>query len=254
MERERNISARDAILGSIREHLAASVPHDLVHDEGAHNAGSIESQVAGLGVEVRPSNGTSLSLVDIFSENLKAVGGHPILAGNEQEVVAALNLILYDLQKTMLRWRRIALSDAPLLDRVISQIGVYVDEIATSPSAAELFDYDVGVSTAQAAIAETGTLMLESESERHRLVSLVPPVHIAIVNAADICLTLGEALAAVGRGAELSPTITFITGPSRTADIELTLAIGVHGPQELYVIVNEGPEIRSQNQKSEIGI
>ena len=100
----------------------------------------------------------------------------------------------------------------------------------------------MGITTAQAAIAETGTLVLESERERHRLGSLVPPVHIAIVEAASICLTLGEALALVHRGgsSEMSPTITFITGPSRTADIELTMAIGVHGPQELYAIVNNG--------------
>jgi L-lactate dehydrogenase complex protein LldG len=44
---------------------------------------------------------------------------------------------------------------------------------------------------------------------------------------------------ALQSGAEVSPAITFITGPSRTADIELTLAIGVHGPQELYVIINQ---------------
>ena len=145
-----------------------------------------------------------------------------------------------------MRARRIAISDAPALDRLIGQIGVYVDEITTSPTAAELFEYDVGISMAQAAIAETGTLLLESEAERHRLVSLVPPVHIAIVDVADICLRLGEALATVGRGSELSPTVTLITGPSRTADIELTLAIGVHGPQELYVIVNEGPPLRTR--------
>lgn len=66
-------------------------------------------------------------------------------------------------------------------------------------------------------------------------------MHIAIVNAADICRSLGEALRLVRRdgSAEMSRTITFITGPSRTADIELTLTIGVHGPKELYVIVNE---------------
>jgi L-lactate dehydrogenase complex protein LldG len=57
----------------------------------------------------------------------------------------------------------------------------------------------------------------------------------------SVVLTLGEALGSVLGGGlgKLSPTITFITGPSRTPDIELTLAIGVHGPQELYVIVKD---------------
>jgi L-lactate dehydrogenase complex protein LldG len=79
--------------------------------------------------------------------------------------------------------------------------------------------------------------VLDSACERHRLVSLVPPVHIAIVNASSIVETLGEALALLRKDKEISPAVTFITGPSRTADIELTLAIGVHGPQQLYVIV-----------------
>ncbi len=123
----------------------------------------------------------------------------------------------------------------------MGRIELRVAEIAVDPGVEELFACDVGICTAQAAIAETGTLMLDSEAERHRLVSLLPPVHIAIVEAASIRLTLGEVLAAVEQRHPLSPTVTFITGPSRTADIELTLAIGVHGPQELYVIVNEGP-------------
>lgn len=249
MEFNRNISARDAILGSIRRHLAASVPHDVVHAEGAHGTEGVEVKTAKLDEGVPQPNGRSVSLIEVFSENLKAVGGHPVVAHNEGEIVAALTSIISSLQKTLLRGRRIALSDAPSIDRLIRQIEIDVDEVAISPSAQELFDYDIGVSTAQAAIAETGTLVLESESERHRLVSLVPPVHIAIVDAADICLTLGETLAAVGRGSELSPTVTLITGPSRTADIELTLAIGVHGPQELYVIVNAGPEIRGQRSE-----
>ena len=236
MDLERNISARDSILGSIRQHLAASAPHDRVHAEGP------EEIAAHLEVAIPPANGLSLSLVEIFKDNLEAVGGHCVVARSEPEVVAALRDIICGLQMTPLRARRIALSNAATLEPLLRQTETEVDEIAVCPSTAELFDYDVGISTAQAAIAETGTLVLDSELEKHRLVSLVPPVHIAIIEAASICLTLGEALAAVRRGesTEVSPTITFITGPSRTADIELTLAIGVHGPQELYVIVNEG--------------
>jgi L-lactate dehydrogenase complex protein LldG len=248
MERERNISARDAILGSIRHQLEASAPHDAVHAAGEHKL-----EVAGLDVKVPQPNGRSMSLVEVFSENLKAVGGHPVVAHNEDEIIAALTRIISDLQRTPLRARRIALSDAPLLDRLIRQIEVDVDEVAISPGTQELFDYDIGVSTAQAAIAETGTLVLESDLERHRLVSLVPPVHIAIIDAADICLTLREALAAMGRGSKLSPTVTLITGPSRTADIELTLAIGVHGPQELHVIVNAGSQIQARLSRGKEG-
>lgn len=241
---QRNTAARESILRSIREHLAASAPHDVVRAESGEESAELKLDTADPnGYEPSASvvvqADAARSLIEIFGKNLEAVGGHFILARSEAEVIEALNGIISSLQDSPLRGRTIALSNVPLLESLMSRIEVGVDEIATAPSAAKLFDYDVGISTAQAAIAETGTLMLDSEAERHRLVSLVPPVHIAIVDAANIRLTLGEALATAGQGSDLSPTITFITGPSRTADIELTLAIGVHGPQELYVIVKE---------------
>ena len=242
---ERNITARESILGSIREHLATSAPHDVVHAEreGPPESKSDTGQPNGYqpSAPVDLQNESGNPLIEIFEKNLEAVGGHCILARSDGDVVEALNGIISSLQDSPLRGRRIALSNAPMLEGLMARIEVGVDQVAVAPSIAELFGYDIGISNAQAAIAETGTLMLDSEAERHRLVSLVPPVHIAIVNAANICLTLGEALAAAGQGTEVSPTITFITGPSRTADIELTLAIGVHGPQELYVIINEEP-------------
>jgi L-lactate dehydrogenase complex protein LldG len=245
---ERNIDARGSILRSIREHLAASAPHDLVHAEKDAEPSEPELVTSypngyRLSAPVGAQDDALSSLIEVFGKNLEAVGGHCIVARSEVEVIEALNGIIASLQDSPLRGRTIALSNTPLLERLMARVETSVDEISVAPSAAELFDYDVGISTAQAAIAETGTLMLDSEAERHRLVSLVPPVHIAIVDSANICLTLGEALAAAGQGPELSPTITFITGPSRTADIELTLAIGVHGPQELYVVVNQGPPL-----------
>ena len=253
IELERKNNAREAILKRIREHLAASAPHDAIHAEGKAVPEGVTSREgdAAATADTWQENGhdkdAAFSLLELFKQNLEAVSGRCIMAHGELEIAQALTRIIADLQTTPLRARRIALSDAPVVERLIRKIEVDVDEIAVAPSAAELFGYDVGVTAAQAAIAETGTLVLESKRERHRLVSLVPPVHVAIVGAASICRTLSEALAAVHRGelAELSPTITFVTGPSRTADIELTLAIGVHGPQELYVIVNDAPEVVS---------
>jgi L-lactate utilization protein LutC len=163
---------------------------------------------------VNPVNPVILSKsdpVNRFKESVESVSGHCIIATDTADV---LSRIITDLKA-----QRIAYSD-------------------NAPNAHDIFGFDVGVSTAQAAIAETGTLVLDSAVERHRLVSLVPPVHIAIVNASSIVETLSDALTLLQKE-EISPAITFITGPSRTADIELTLAIGVHGPQELYVIVDE---------------
>src|SRR5678815_2170950 len=148
--------------------------------------------------------------INRFKESVESVAGHCIITTDAADVLKQII--------TELNAQRIAYSDNP-------------------PNAQDIFHFDVGISTAQAAIAETGTLVLDSACERHRLVSLVPPVHIAVVNASSIVETLGDALALLQKK-EISPAITFITGPSRTADIELTLAIGVHGPQELYVIVD----------------
>ncbi len=206
-----NNAAREAILGSIRSHLAASLPSDREDHP------------------VQLENHVILSKAN-FKESLESVNGHCIIT---TDVTDALNQILTDLKP-----RRIAISDDANVERWLRFTDLEIDELGIAPNAQDIFRFDVGISTAQAAIAETGTLVLDSACERHRLVSLVPPVHIAILNASSICETLSDALALLQETKEISPAVTFITGPSRTADIELTLAIGVHGPQELYVIVN----------------
>ena len=222
-------SAREIILSSIRSHLAASVPYDqreLALHRVKFSTGSGSDRVD-----------LTQTVLEVFKQRLESVDGHCIIAHGDAEIAQALTRIISDLQKTKLRAQRIALSDVPLIERVMHLTDLEVEALSISPSASEIFSFDVGITTAQAAIAETGTLVLESVDERHRLVSLVPPVHIAILNASKIVRTLGEALTLLRKGKEISPAVTFITGPSRTADIELTLTIGVHGPQELYVIV-----------------
>lgn len=222
-----NSDARQAILSSIRSHLAASVPYDT------------QEHPVNLENPVILSSSTSASLVDTFRANLEAVGGHCIVIQGDTGVANALTEIISDLQKTNLRAQRIAVSDQPIVERLMHLTDLEIEELAIAPNASDIFSFDAGITTAQAAIAETGTLVLDSSDERHRFASLVPPVHIAIIDAARICETLGDALTLLRQQRELSRAVTFITGPSRTADIELTLTIGVHGPQELYVIIKE---------------
>ena len=90
---------------------------------------------------------------------------------------------------------------------------------------------DLGITEADYLLAETGTLVLRSSAERPRAVSLTPRVHLALVTPAALRADLHQVFAE----AKDSPYLVFITGPSRTSDIELTVTLGVHGPQRLVV-------------------
>ncbi len=94
---------------------------------------------------------------------------------------------------------------------------------------------DAGLTGADAALAETGTLVVSSGPGRSRLVSLLPAVHIALVPTA--CLTADLFTWTASRGGGMPASITLISGPSKTADIEQVMAIGVHGPKRLVVIL-----------------
>jgi L-lactate utilization protein LutC len=109
---------------------------------------------------------------------------------------------------------------------------------------ARLANCGVGVTAADYAIAETGTIVLTSDEPNALLVSLLPPVHIAVLRSSQVFHTLDEVISKlskerIGRGNPGGPSrsVTLITGPSRTSDVELVLSIGVHGPKELHVIV-----------------
>ncbi len=97
-----------------------------------------------------------------------------------------------------------------------------------------------GISSADYGLADTGSLVMLSSQEEARLVSLLPPAHIAVVPASKLLTGLDELYRLHPKPADLTSSMVFITGPSRTADIEQILVRGVHGPGEVHVIVVEG--------------
>ncbi len=226
-------AAKSEIFASIRRNLAESLPFDKVH--GEHHApqqSSISLIEEESFVENVPLVAVGLgeaNLAEGFRENLVAVGGNCAVVKNSAEAMVEINRIIAALHP-----KKIAVSDAEFITRN-RQLFETNAEILTNAAAGELFGCDLGITAAQFGIAETGTLVLESEKEFNRLASLVPPVHVCVLDAANIRQTLGETLEMLEK--DLSRAVTFITGPSRTSDIELTLAIGVHGPGELYVIL-----------------
>jgi L-lactate dehydrogenase complex protein LldG len=233
-EQRRNEEARREMFAAIRGHLAASAPHDAVR--AAHHAAAAHGEDVSAREEKNKVVAFEGTAVERFRQALEAVAGRCFVVKDEAEATEVVRQIAGQRNS-----QRVAVSDSPLAGRVLS-LAALPSEVLENAAAADLFDCDLGVTGAQWGVAETGTLVLESDAERHRLASLVPSAHVALVEAGRVRHTLGEVLQAINERGEggLSRAITFITGPSRTSDIELTLAIGVHGPAELYVVVIGG--------------
>jgi L-lactate dehydrogenase complex protein LldG len=135
--------------------------------------------------------------------------------------------------------RRAVASDAPLLAECgITTLPGVESGFATEPELrSACADAEFGITSATYALADTGTLVMIASPQEPRLVSLLPPVHIAVVPREKILTGLDELLSLVPLPAESSSSMVLITGPSRTADIEQILIRGVHGPGEIHVVI-----------------
>lgn len=203
-------SARDAILGALRQGLR----------------GTAVPPLPPLRERALPGD----QHVATFTSMLTRVGGAVDVVADLAAARARLATLLAEADA-----RTVACSDAPELRDLLP------GSVRTLPHDAPrdaLLAADCGLTSAQFGIAETGTLVLCSGDERHRLASLLPARHVCLLPRSRLRGTLAEVLDAVHRdGAPRSRTITFVTGPSRTADIELTLVVGVHGPKFLHVLL-----------------
>ncbi len=97
--------------------------------------------------------------------------------------------------------------------------------------------YPLGITSATYALADTGTLVMFSSHEEARLISLLPPSHLAVVPVERLLTGLDELLTLHPIPSERTSSMVMITGPSRTADIEQILVRGVHGPGEIHVVI-----------------
>jgi L-lactate dehydrogenase complex protein LldG len=103
----------------------------------------------------------------------------------------------------------------------------------------EIEDIRVGITGARAALADTGSVVLATGPGQSRLASLLPPVHIALVAAGQIYPSLPAFIAANPAILDEAANVVVVTGPSRTADIEMTLSRGVHGPRHVHLVVTD---------------
>ncbi len=170
-----------------------------------------------------------------FSEALIAVKGEVIRADGLDEAWEQLGDLLRDLGA-----RRVVANTEPPLNTIDlaarwPTLQWHVVEQTPGDLRAFCATADVGLSGSVAALAETGSVVVASGSGQSRLATLLPPVHVALVPTSH--LTADIFTWAAGRQGDMPAALTIISGPSKTADIEQTLAIGVHGPGRFVVIL-----------------
>ena len=228
--------SRDEILNALRasltrnrpslDEMARSAPHDpppFVHDAQPDLVGQFASEVERLHARAHRC-AADAAAYDVIGRLIDKHAARTVLAWDEPFI----GLEGFD---TWLKVRGVARGPAAQGDPAERKAHVQ----ALEPIA-------LGITGADVAIAESGTVILLGGAGRPRLASLLPPAHIAVVRSHQLVRGLGEALARLKErcGAAMfddASNLTFITGPSRTADIELTLTLGVHGPREVHVVI-----------------
>jgi L-lactate dehydrogenase complex protein LldG len=210
---EAPLMSRDYILHRVRTSLGRSPSQPIPDPPPARiriPEVSLDARVASLLAQVEALAGTALETSDPRAYIASAIAGKTVIASNSPYLVAC------------------GIASLPGVESGITDREQLRDACATA---------DIGITSADYALADTGTLVMLSSPAEARMVSLLPPEHIAVVPRDRILTGLDELFSILPNPAEQSSSMVLITGPSRTADIEQILVRGVHGPGRISVIV-----------------
>ena len=175
-----------------------------------------------------------------FLQELEALGGHGKRAASLDEAREyVVSLARERDAKVLLRWDVEELEELGV-DGPLAEAGVEVvvwrdlDDFREISARA-----DVGLSSAEWAVAETGSLVLESGPGKGRSVTLLPPTYVAVLPAERVLRTVHEAIEkyASGGAGGLPANVCLHTGPSRSGDIEMEIFVGMHGPGDVHVVL-----------------
>ncbi len=191
--------------------------------------------------------GAGADLLGRLAAELKAVGAHPVRVNGMESGIETIREISRG-ARLAIRWS-CPLLDRSGLDSALAENGTEVVPWSdverlqtTDPVKARdlIFGADLGISCVDGAAAETGTIALGSSPGQGPPVSLLPPTHIALVEAYQVVPDLFDLLKIFeSSSGNLPGNLVLVTGPSKTGDIELRLTTGVHGPGDLHVIILE---------------
>ena len=228
-----NLGKRDEILGRIREALRvpAPHPHGVANRDDASHLRQTE-QTPREWLPIVPSDAGDR--VNLFREKCAQLRTDFYTVNGTEQARMALSVL-----REKHGWTVVGAHHHPLIDPLVQALGLetlYVEERSGSKS---LERCSVGITACDALIAQTGSILLTARSAGGRALSVLPPHHVVLATADQLLPDLPAAfeLLLVKYGDNYPSFATFITGPSRTGDIERILVLGAHGPRDLTIIL-----------------
>ena len=226
------MTAREKIMGRIREALQVKAPMPGQHGE-AH-AATGQGDAAGFRHWLPQVGASWEQQRDLFAQNsagLKTefkVVPNAAAAGAEIKRIAGAG-----------KWKHLAAHRTPLLADVCGTVGLDTLWTDAGYAVADLERCEGGVSTCEALVAQTGSVLVTSRGTGGRALSVLPPHHIVVATRDQLVPDLSAAFELMRRkyDGNYPSMISFITGPSRTGDIERILVLGAHGPKKLTVLL-----------------
>ncbi len=207
--------SKEKILKRIRKALDVKVPQPFAN---------IDNQTS---VYTSDHHGLEMQFAQAFTE----LGGNFIYCEDASEFVTNFNTLLSEK-----KWNSIVCWDKKLLELFAQK---NINQITSFRDTATVDVCDAGITGCEFLVARTGTITLSSKQESGRTLSIFPPIHIVIAFTNQVVNDLKDAITEMKQKfpERLPSLINFATGPSRTADIEKTLVVGVHGPKEVFVFL-----------------
>ena len=168
------------------------------------------------------------SLDIAFAQALLKVSGEFIFCENKEDFLKNLQALIFEK-----KWKNIYCQEEEIMNILSSE------NIAFHQDEEKFITVEASITGCEFLIARLGSIMVSSKQTKSRRIVCFPPVHIVIAYSNQLVPDIKDAFSGMKEkyGSNLPSLISFITGPSRTADIEKTLVMGAHGPKELYVFL-----------------
>ena len=221
--------ARTDILARIREALQVKAP------KPHFKAQSTSGQAVQVGKPWLPDGGeTTEASLAILAEQLAKLKAVLVRVPDE----AAAAQAVAELARTK-NWKHVAFHGAPLVRPVAAALPCGSWEADASFDKQKLEGCDAAITSCEAIVAQLGSILVSSATSGGRALSILPHVHVVVARVDQVVPDLATAIAQTQarHGDRLPSMLSFITGPSRTGDIERILVLGAHGPKELYLIL-----------------